>query len=1262
MMDFFIFWTMFCAVLPHRFQVIWIFFIVRLVSLLSQPHVCLQLRSSPCCHLHGMFQSPIISPMFLNAVTSLPSSVLSLCGEMHGFHVNTISPQLEVKPSSNNCQPALPLPPPSPFTLPLPSPQPGVKPSSCDNQSALSFLSPSQSTLPLPSQTVTGASPCRPTIDWASDPSPQLYLSTLPHLRIPICYTRSQLISIRPSNSISKMKTVDPFFLDSEVIACLRQLRIGINLPRKRGCRGGRRKQRQIHTVLSPRSNDKQFLLAPNPEKKQTGSNPTNLISVPIISNVKMPCLDCPDGEGLRVASFNAHSVQSDAMSPKRAEIATFIYDNSIDIMFVTETWFRRGKMDEVQAKELAPCGYNVTSFPRSSGQSGGGIAVIFRSTLTKQLTFKENFTFKHSSFELVQSTLTLRRGAIHFFCLYRPPPSVKNRLKDSMFIEQLPDLLEYANNLHGHVCLLGDANTHFDSPQEPFVRKVINILSMFNMQQTIDKPTHEKGHTLDWLVIHNSDTNLHTSSTVTDALVSDHYCIMSLFDVVPARCATMYRLVRNVRDIDRSAFKIDVVDAIGSASPPSVESASNYFTSIRSVLDKHAPAQNRKIVERSASPWFSMVSTELLEAKRARRREERRYKANPIVIFHDLYKKARNAVSRIVDRAKTMYYNNKIKSATSSKELFKVTNHIMARTKTTKFPTMYQVTELPNLFCKFFEDKVVSLRRDLDSLTATNATFQTQPFTASSFSNFQPVSEETVRKTIAGSSPKTCDLDSIPTPLLIECLDIILPSLTSLINSSLATGIFPETFKTALVTPLLKKPSLDQNDFKNYRPVSNLSFVSKILEKIVLAQLSSYLSSNNLLSDFQSAYRPGHSCETALLKVVNDLLLSIDKRNVALVTFLDLSAAFDTIDHSILLQRLKHDFGIDGSVLRWFSSYLSDRSQYVVANNHTSAVCHISFGVPQGSVLGPVLYVLYTSPLSAIILNHSVIPHSYADDSQLQKSSPPNEIPELIESMQLCVDDVRSWMTQNKLKLNDGKTEAMIISSSKMFKKISYPSSMTIGSASIPFATSVKNLGVTLDCHLEMDVHIRAVVSAAYYELRRIASIRRFLTTEATTTLVSAFVLSRLDYCNSLLYGCHDHLLKSLQLVQNNAARLIMKVKKSSHITPHLISLHWLPVNSRIEYKLASFCHACIQGNAPRYLSELIPLKEHTHGYGTRSRGDQTALLDRPARSQKSLGDRCFSHAAPEVWKTLPSNIRTIPSTSSFKSSLKTTLFNRSF
>ena len=241
---------------------------------------------------------------------------------------------------------------------------------------------------------------------------------------------------------------------------------------------------------------------------------------------------------------------------------------------------------------------------------------------------------------------------------------------------------------------------------------------------------------------------------------------------------------------------------------------------------------------------------------------------------------------------------------------------------------------------------------------------------------------------------------------------------MTSVINDSLESGIMPKCFKHALISPLIKKPTLNPNELKNYRPVSNLPFVSKLIEKAVAAQINEHLIKNNLLEKHQSAYRKCHNTETALIKIYNDLLLSADDKKVSIIALLDLSAAFDTIDHDILIDRLNSSFGFGGVVLKWFRSYLCDRTQSVVVGDYTSECLPLSFGVPQGSVLGPILYTLYTTPLANIIKNHNLNYHMYADDTQLYISLEPSNSLDLVISVENCIKDIKTWMLENKLLL----------------------------------------------------------------------------------------------------------------------------------------------------------------------------------------------------------------------------------------------------
>ena len=436
---------------------------------------------------------------------------------------------------------------------------------------------------------------------------------------------------------------------------------------------------------------------------------------------------------------------------------------------------------------------------------------------------------------------------------------------------------------------------------------------------------------------------------------------------------------------------------------------------------------------------------------------------------------------------------------------------------------------------------------------------------------------------------------------------------------------------------------------------MSNLPFFSKVLEKVVLEQLLNHLHSNNLVYPLQSAYRSGHSTETALLKICNDILTALDSNNVSLLTLLDLSAAFDTIDHSILLSRLRHSFGLHNTVLDWFHSYITDRQQVVSVNGLCSNATFLTYGVPQGSVLGPLLFILYTYPVSSIVQGHLLQHHSFSDDNQLYVSGPLPDLPLMIQNTQACVSDLKNWMTDNKLKLNEDKSELILITPPSLQNHPSLPTTITLIDSPITLSHSARNLGVTLDQTLTFQQHVSNVCRTCFLELRRISSIRHLLSEDTTKALVCAFVLSRLDYCNALLSGSPSHLINKLQKVQNHAARLIFRSSKYDHVSPLLRSLHWLPVQQRIAYKIACLCFKSIESSCPEYLTQLLHL--YAPSRTLRSSSD-TRLYTTPTVRTKRFGHRSFAYQASSTWNPLPRSLRYSHSLPAFKRNLKTHLF----
>uniref|UniRef100_A0A669DS15 Reverse transcriptase domain-containing protein n=1 Tax=Oreochromis niloticus TaxID=8128 RepID=A0A669DS15_ORENI len=518
---------------------------------------------------------------------------------------------------------------------------------------------------------------------------------------------------------------------------------------------------------------------------------------------------------------------------------------------------------------------------------------------------------------------------------------------------------------------------------------------------------------------------------------------------------------------------------------------------------------------------------------------------------------------------------------------------------------------------------------------------------------SFVLVNAENLKKVFSTVRPTTCLLDPIPSPLFKTLYGFFEAELLYMMNCSLQLGVFPADFKTAVVRPLLKKSNLDCNNFNNYRPVSNLPFLSKILEKLVFIQINDFLNDKQILEIFQSGFRVNHSTETALLKVLNDIRCNWDSQKLSVLVLLDLSAAFDTVDHTILLNRLKHMVGLSGAVHNWFTSYLSDRTFMVSMDTCSSKIHKMTCGVPQGSVLGPVLFNLYMLPLGGVIRRHGVNFHSYADDTQLYISVSPDDTRPM-DALFNCILDIKSWMAENFLQLNQDKTEVLIIGPEAQREKLL----SKLQAFSVCPSLQVKNLGVILDSELGFIPHIKHVTKIGFYHLKNIARVRPILSRANTEMLMHAFITSRIDYCNALLSGLPKKNISPLQLLQNSAARVLTKTRGRAHITPVLQSLHWLPVCFRIDFKVLLLVFKCLNGLGPSYLSDLLLPYEPSRTL----RSSGTGLLIVPKVRTHTHGEAAFQWYGPRLWNSLPEELRAAENVHVFKNRLKTHLFNLAF
>ena len=491
-------------------------------------------------------------------------------------------------------------------------------------------------------------------------------------------------------------------------------------------------------------------------------------------------------------------------------------------------------------------------------------------------------------------------------------------------------------------------------------------------------------------------------------------------------------------------------------------------------------------------------------------------------------------------------------------------------------------------------------------------------------------VTENQVEKVIRRlPSNKAPGMDKISSRILKDSLPSTLTTITRIVNNSFVTNTFARAWKTAEVTPILKCGN--PNDPNNYRPISLLPIVSKIAERLVHGQLMEYLIRNNKLAVHQSGNRKLHSTETALLYVTDQLLQAMDSKKVSIMVFLDMSKAFDSIRHDILLSKLQNlDFS--QGTLDWFQNYLSNRQQCVRIG---SKVLPLEFGVPQGSILGPVLFTIYVNDLLSV--PKRCLSASYVDDCKLYLSFSPAELTTSIYALNEDLMRISQWCCKNSLLINPHKTKVLAVGVPQLLQKLS-SFSVTLFDKELTPVPVVKDLGVLLDTRLSYNEHIIKTASNCLFKLKQINRIKHLLDRKTLLLVINSFVFSKLQYCSTVWSNTSNSNIDKLQKVQNFAGRIILGLRKYDHISDGLRSLKWLPIREKLILNDATMMHKCINKLVPDYLADMFRLRSQIHSRQTRSSG----ALDIPL-CRLSTGQRSFAFRGAKLWNCLNDNIKSL-------------------
>ena len=812
--------------------------------------------------------------------------------------------------------------------------------------------------------------------------------------------------------------------------------------------------------------------------------------------------------------------------------------------------------------------------------------------------------------------------------------------------LEHLEEQLRAAQCTKRPVYLLGDINFNVLDTNASSVRRYQSVLCELNMSQLVKEPTHlyPPPAALDHVITNQLDPAAEVE-VLPDA-ISDHQPVIVSARLGRVRAPSRWRTARRWGRADWNAICLSFLEADWSGVDGATdvdECVQQFMTVWDSVMDRFCPVK-RVRVSKPHCPWLAHDPelTELMvERNSARdtwlclRTEEARAD----------YTRLRNAVKSRLISSRREFLCGELESG-SRREFWRNLKLATARRPppaeagADSPEEMEAAADALNRHFATVGSRIADELRD--SVAAARDSPRPSTVCAAAFHLQGVTLPELSRCLRSMSASRAVGLDGVPLFAVRKCFPVIAPYLLRLINLSLSTKVFPDCWKTASIVPILK--SGDPTVPSNNRPISLLSVLSKILEKVVCTQLTSYLERVCILSPRQYAYRSHHSTEDALLCVVERLIANTDEGLVSSVTTLDLSKAFDSVDHELLLCKLSW-YGV--ADLEWFRSYLTGRQQVVRGGRETLPV---TCGVPQGSIIGPILFILFTTDLPAHV-THGILT-SYADDTVHVDCASPDEpgLTDLKARMEQTMRELIAWFSSNSLKMNEKKTDFILVGSKKnLIKSDSF--SFDINGAAFHRSEKLKILGVIVDETLAWEAHISGVVKKCNSILVSLFRFRHYFNSESLKIIIEAYVFPHISYCLCVWGGAAKGRLYKIQKIINFAARIVTGVKKHEHITPALKSLNWSRIESLVVRRdITKVYKTLIMDGAPLELRELFTPRAAVSVRETRA-AEHGCLHLRRCRLTSS--QRAFSYRAAVEWNRLTHPVRVTPTLRSFKAAI---------
>lgn len=928
--------------------------------------------------------------------------------------------------------------------------------------------------------------------------------------------------------------------------------------------------------------------------------------------------------------NFNVVHINAQSVPAHFIDMLTVFNCKDVHAILISESWLKPC----LSSSSYELPGFNLIRNDRAVG-GGGGVAIYLRNNISFTIVSVSAQPPPPNGGEHLFLEVELHHSKILLGVFYCPSLRIN-------FFSSFEQLLESFVPLYDHTIIMGDFNTcllknDFRSASLTQVIESAN-LSLLNLNATHYFPNSVPS-LLD-LILVSSPNHIAKHGQCSADHFSYHDLIYVSYKIRPPKHSSKILSLRNFEGMNVERLREDAsnIDWTPLLQSLSVDDRVEILTSnIIQLYDKHAPVRAVR-VKHLPAPWLNNEIKTLIARKSA---AKFRYKIRPNDVNKNKYIAIRNHCNKVCRNAKRQHIHKSLQNSDPAKVWKFLRSLGVGKSAQSSLPKNLNFNSLN---CHFSSSPVL----DRATKASTLNSLSLLPISTTSRFEFSRFTEGDVRRCILSSASNAVGSDCVSRKMLIPILDQIIPVILFVLNSSISDKTFPKSWKEAHLIPLPKKSN--PTSFTDFRPISILPFLSKILEKLVHQQLSIFLSKHNLLSPFQSGFRPGHSTTTALVNITDDIRSGMESGKLTVLALLDFSNAFNTVDFDLLLGVLG-SFGMSPSVIDWFRSYLFGRRQRVHFDDSKSSWCSTAAGVPQGGVLSPLLFTLFINSISQGLSSSY---HLYADDLQIYTQACLEDLPAAISLINVDMARIGDWSSRFGLLVNPTKTQVTIIGSARTVSKINWASLPQVSflSSNIPFSRDVKNLGIYIDSNLSWNKQLQEVSRKLFASAGSLRRLRNFLPTNTKIALAQSLLLPILDYADVSYLDLTQEQLDKLERLQNLSIRFIFGLRKYDHVSEFRNKLKWLPIRLRRNAHILSLLfNVLFNPAAPSYLKERFQFLGVTHTKFLRS-SENLKLSIR--KHSTCFYDKSFTIQAARLWNALPVEARRAKTPGQFKRLVK--------